>query len=197
MSLLDPLREQIGKISDRTRLLPVFRWGNVTSIEPLAVTLDADEAPTVGLSKLVAVMPGDRVLVLLWNRRAIILGTAGGPPSGTVTVSVTEGRWVTRGSTQHMAEVIASALPTPPSGYVLSVSMCDTSGRWAFVGVKSASAKILTIMDVANSKPTTTQTYTIAWQLVRSPGSTPRMSATSFETNEIDTLVETHETALN
>lgn len=174
-------------------------WATVEAVNPLRIRVDGPGDGTLIPGEpftLTPVLIGDRVAVGTVGGQLTIIGRTGGPPSGTVAVSITEDKWLTRGSTQHMVEVTASALPTPPPGYMLSVSMSDTSDRWAFVGVHSASAKILTIMDVALNKPSGTQTYTIAWQLIRSPGSTLRTSAASFETSEIDALVETHESTL-
>ena len=62
--------------------IPSLRWGIVTGVGPLRVQLDGDTGPLADSpDTLVAGLSvGDRVRVILVNRRAMILGRAGGAP---------------------------------------------------------------------------------------------------------------------
>nr|WP_251364624.1 MULTISPECIES: hypothetical protein [unclassified Leucobacter] len=59
---------------------PELRWGVVSSASPLAVQLDGDAGPLAGSpSTLVGERSvGDRVQIAIQNRRATIIGVAGG-----------------------------------------------------------------------------------------------------------------------
>ena len=63
--------------------LPRWRWGTITSITPLTVTLDAQQGTLTGISSVVSgLIIGDRVHVLTWKDRSTIIGVAGGAGSG-------------------------------------------------------------------------------------------------------------------
>lgn len=81
MSFTDIFRVIQG-VKDALRGVPHFRWGIVTATDPLTVRLDADEDPLDGVpSTLVSgLQVGDRVHVLVQNRRAVIIGKAKGQP---------------------------------------------------------------------------------------------------------------------
>lgn len=70
----------IGDIKAQLKGVPHFRWGIVTATDPLTVRLDADDDPLDGVpSTLVAgLMVGDRVHVMVQNRRAVVIGRAKG-----------------------------------------------------------------------------------------------------------------------
>lgn len=70
-----------------------YRWGYITSELPLQVTLDTETEPIYNPSTLVEVGVGDRVFVLLENRRTTILGKTGGytPPEWQAWTPVIEG----------------------------------------------------------------------------------------------------------
>lgn len=54
-----------------------YRWGTVTTASPLAVQLDGDTEPLAGVPvTLETVALGARVLVLIHDRRAVVLGSA-------------------------------------------------------------------------------------------------------------------------
>lgn len=59
---------------------PVFRWGVVTNADPLLVQLDGDDRPLAGSpAATVRGMPaGERVLCVVQNRRATIIGSSKG-----------------------------------------------------------------------------------------------------------------------
>jgi hypothetical protein len=87
---LDYLVDTIAKLSKRVDLVPSFQWGTVTSASPVRVRLDGMSEPLAGpVDALVAPPEGKRVLVMVWNRRAIIMGAWGGAATST---------WVKHGS---------------------------------------------------------------------------------------------------
>lgn len=77
---------RISEIAAKVASKPDFRWAVVTGIGPVQVQLDADDTPLAGSpSTLVAgLRVGDRVLVLLQNHRAIIIGRGKGDLVGEV-----------------------------------------------------------------------------------------------------------------
>lgn len=76
------LVSQVAKLKAAVDAMASWRWATVTSVDPLRVTPDGDTSPlaeapdtlTAGLSV------GDRVRLILVNRRAMILGRSGGAP---------------------------------------------------------------------------------------------------------------------
>ncbi|MDU4831107.1 MAG: hypothetical protein E6X52_00990 [Actinomyces sp.] len=77
--------DQLQRITGRLEALPQFRWGRVVSLDPLQVVLDGETKPIVGVGTITVPIVGARVLVLLWNRRATILGVARPEPTKTAT----------------------------------------------------------------------------------------------------------------
>lgn len=69
----------LGKLHDLTEAVhatPTYRWGTITTAAPLRVRLDGETSPIDGEpDSLARPATGDRVLVLLHRRRAIILGS--------------------------------------------------------------------------------------------------------------------------
>lgn len=82
MNLLEPLVERVRALSQRVDQLPTTAWGTVTATSPLTVRLDGDTTPLSPLSLVANLSQGDRVQVMLQQRRAIVYGRAGGdiPP---------------------------------------------------------------------------------------------------------------------
>lgn len=77
MTVVRRLKTRIEQVA---ALVPAFRWGRVMVAAPLTVLLDGDEAghevtPDTLTSGLAV---GDRVLVVVVARRALVLGRAGG-----------------------------------------------------------------------------------------------------------------------
>lgn len=85
MITIRDLTDKIGALASRLDGLPQFRWGRVESVSPLSVVLDAETKPIVGVGTITVPIVGARVLVLLWNRRATILGVARPEPTKTAT----------------------------------------------------------------------------------------------------------------
>lgn len=77
--------DQLQRITGRLEALPQFRWGRIDSVNPLSVVLDAETKPIVGVGTITVPIVGARVLVLLWNRRATVLGVARPEPTKTAT----------------------------------------------------------------------------------------------------------------
>lgn len=82
---LDYLVSTVSSLSARVDLMPAFRWGRVVSLDPLQVVLDGETKPIVGVGTITVPVVGARVLVLLWNRRATVLGVARPEPTKTAT----------------------------------------------------------------------------------------------------------------
>lgn len=55
---------------------PEYRWGTVQSVSPLTVMLDGDTQALVSPTTLESVVVNARVLVLVADRRATVLGSA-------------------------------------------------------------------------------------------------------------------------
>lgn len=74
--VLTPIVDRIAALAAAVRGAPHFEWGTVVAVAPLSVQLDGDLEPLLGApSKLAAgLIPGERVLVLLQNRRATVVG---------------------------------------------------------------------------------------------------------------------------
>lgn len=65
------------------RSVPTFRWATVTSVAPLEAVWDGPPAAPIPVSaSLAACAVGDRVLLLIWGRRQIVLGAANGGDTG-------------------------------------------------------------------------------------------------------------------
>lgn len=77
--------DEVRKMSTRLDAIPQFRWGRVESASPLSVVLDGETKPIVGVGTVIVPVVGARVLLLLWNRRATILGVARPEPTKTAT----------------------------------------------------------------------------------------------------------------
>lgn len=85
--MFDALLDQIAKLKSAVAGKPEFRWGVVSGVTPLQVTLDADPAPLAGVpSTLVAgLVVGQRVQCVIQNHRVTVVGaSAGGVPTGTL-----------------------------------------------------------------------------------------------------------------
>lgn len=85
MITIRDLTDKISAIASRLDGLPQFRWGRIESVNPLSVVLDAETKPIVGVGTITVPIVGARVLVLLWNRRATVLGVARPEPTKTAT----------------------------------------------------------------------------------------------------------------
>ena len=80
MNVLDSFVELVHSLAERIAKKPDVRWAVVTGTVPLAIRFDTETAPISGTpSTLVAGLTiGDRVLVIIQNRRVTILGRGGG-----------------------------------------------------------------------------------------------------------------------
>ena len=75
-----------------------LRWATVTTVDPLTVTLDGETEALAGEpSRLIVPIAGDRVLVAMRGRRAIVMGSASAGDTGWVTLSL-ENSWVDYGT---------------------------------------------------------------------------------------------------
>lgn len=142
MLTFDVLLERIRLLAARLDLAPSLRWGLVTSTDPRLVTLDADTLP-IHAGTIAPVTTGDRVLVVIVNRRATILGKAGADPnqiiidgiayarSGSVTLAATDYTLaVSEGA--YYALIPAARFPATPPGWGLEGSV--TASHAGFSG---------------------------------------------------------------
>ncbi len=174
MITIRDLTDRINTINEKLALLPAFRWGRVETVSPLSVVLDAETKPIVGVGAISQVSVGDRVLVLLWNRRATVLGVARTEPElqlsgvwdqpssgwGVSGLSDEQGTW--RGT-------FSMDLPFPlPEGYTVVTSVSESRGftivqtSATVVGSRCVSMRFI---QISNSDTKTLKS--VAWQLVK------------------------------
>lgn len=119
--MFDALLDQISRVKSAVSGKPEFRWGVVSGVAPLQVTLDADTSPLAGVpSTLVSgLVVGQRVQCVIQNHRVTVVGVAhGGVPAGVLS---------------PFAGSVA------PAGYLLcdgsAVSRTTFAGLYAVIGV--------------------------------------------------------------
>lgn len=78
--IFDDIGARLEAIQNRLRGVPQFRWGVVTGVSPLSITLDTEADPLLGkpATLVQGLAVGDRVLLLLHNRRHTVIGTGRG-----------------------------------------------------------------------------------------------------------------------
>nr|DAL17220.1 MAG TPA_asm: hypothetical protein [Caudoviricetes sp.] len=141
-------------------MIPQFRWGTVTATGSVHVQFDGPGSPVPVASTLAPVSVGDRVLVLVWLRRSVILGvSAARPTSGTITdIPATPG-FAQYGSTYARSVTLTPPFDPPP-GYYFHYFTRASSG---FTTVENAGGNNVRIIQVgSNSIPALTA---IGWQL--------------------------------
>ena len=88
---LDYLVRVVTDLRARVDSFPALRWATVTAISPtLSIVLDGETDPLTRVETLTSVAAGQRCLAMLWNRRAIIIGTPGGAPAGIIQATIAE-----------------------------------------------------------------------------------------------------------
>jgi hypothetical protein len=168
------LADRIGALASRLDGLPQFRWGRVETVKPLSVVLDAETNPIVGVGAISQVSVGDRVLVLLWNRRATVLGAArtetelqlsgvwDQPSGGWGVTSLTNEQGTWRGT-------FSMDLPFPlPEGYTVVTSVVRSSGITLVQtsNTKTGSTRVeMRFVQISNGD--TMALRSVAWQLVK------------------------------
>lgn len=140
MITIRDLTDRINVLSDRMGLLPSFRWGQVQAASPVTVLLDGDTAPIVGASSLAMPVVGERVLVMVWSRRATILGASRRGVvdnavvvdgvryqfSGTQSVAITE--WAASSHPVYVASITVPHPYAPPAGWRFEYFALDSGG---------------------------------------------------------------------
>ena len=159
--------DRLKDIYDKLAAAASFRWGVVVSTTPPLVCLDADTDPVI-VGTIAPLTVGSRVLVLLQNRKNTVIGSAGGDPnlividgeayqaSGTVTTP----QLTFRATGALFYAYVDAYLPTPPSGYALTVSVVATSDAGVWASRSSGNHIIM----AAN---TDSRSMTLHWQLVK------------------------------
>ena len=159
--------DRLKDIYDKLAAAVSFRWGVVVSTTPPLVRLDADTDPVI-VGTIAPLTVGSRVLVLLQNRKNTVIGSAGGDPnlividgtayqrSGTVTTP----QLTFRATGALFYAYVDAYLPTPPSGYALTVSVVATSDAGVWASRSSGNHIIL-------ATNTDSRSMTLAWQLVK------------------------------
>lgn len=126
MAFTDTVLESARKIALDVvkKYSPTFQWATVISVDPLHVTYDGRTDPlTVTPSTLVGgLVVGDRVYVVTYMRRAVIVGRAGGQATPAIfRVDSTE-ITVPGGGSNYIARTISypdrGAIPAVYPGYV-------------------------------------------------------------------------------
>lgn len=146
---LDFLLDTITRLAKRIDAVPTFQWGTVTFDEPLQVRLDNMDEPLPGsLDALVKPTIGRRVLVMLWNRRAIVVGALRGPdmpvmpdevPAGYAriggrlyatsgTIPIDRHPWALKIAPCYATTLYLRPPYTPPEGWFFTVSIAESDG---------------------------------------------------------------------
>ena len=152
---LDYLVDTIAKLSKRVDLVPSFQWGTVTSASPVRVRLDGMTEPLAGpVDALVMPPAGRRVMVMVWNRRAIIMGALRGPdipeipdlppmpdevPAGYAriggklyatsgTIAIQRHPWALKIDPCYATTLYLRPPYTPPEGWFFTVSIAKSTG---------------------------------------------------------------------
>lgn len=117
-----------------------WRWGTVTTTSPLTIRLDGDEQALVqSPDTLAPVTESDRVRVHIYNRRATIMGVAGGMPENCLWIAghwyqasgvqdLPSYKWVTTGDGWYATTIHMPAPYQPPQGYGFAYSMLEGNG---------------------------------------------------------------------
>lgn len=106
-----------------------FRYGSVTETSPLRVRLDGDaNAVSATPTTLAQVTVGDRVLVLLYHRRMVIVGVIGGPhwPVHLCEVDLSES------GTAGTLQTVNMAISSQTGGFAISSDelLLPATGLW-------------------------------------------------------------------
>ena len=189
--MLTPLIDRIETLTRRLDTVPRVEWATVTSLDPLQVRLGGAEQPlpitpaTIYRPKAV----GERVLLLIAFRRAIVLGVAGGPPDpppppeppappppGHVVIGgqtyATSGVWPEQTlSNPNISQppvyawtLIKPAPYVPPVGWTFATHLVTTNGyTFADTAGYNAGNINIRVLNINNSGPT----ITLGWRLVR------------------------------
>ena len=190
--MLTPLIDRIETLTRRLDTVPRVEWVMVTSLDPLQVRLGGAAQPlpitpaTIYRPKAV----GERVLLLIAFRRAIVLGVAGGPPDpppppeppappppGHVVIGgqtyATSGSWPseTLGATGraqyaplYVWSLVKQAPYVPPAGWTFAVHMTATNGHTVVTAASYLDGNItVRVISVGHAGPN----VTLGWQLVR------------------------------
>ena len=159
---LDYLVSTIARLSARVDLTPSFQWATVTATNPLQVRLDGMTEPLAGSVDALVMPPvGRRVMVMVWNRRAIIMGALRGPdlpeipkmPDEIVStdwrpLTVSSGWGTVLGHTPRYRRwgdlvIISGAVIRQSGGYLSSLATLPDSALWPvgtqFIGVSVTS----------------------------------------------------------
>lgn len=171
MITIRDLTDRINTISEKLALLPAFRWGRVETVSPLSVVLDGESDPITGVSVVMQPIEGDRVLVLLWNRRATVLGVSGTRPTMSGKWYQPSGGWDVVGWGNEQGTwrgTIRMDLPYPlPEGHTVQTSVAVSSG-FTFIntsncspGSKQVSMRVMQISDGGHKA-----LKQISWQII-------------------------------
>ncbi len=171
MITIRDLTDRINTINEKLALLPVFRWGIVKTTEPLSVVLDGESDPITGVSVVMQPIVGDRVLVLLWNRRATVLGVAGTKPTMSGKWSQPSGGWDVVGWGDEQGTwrgTLTLQLPFPlPAGHTVQTSVAVSSG-FTFINTSNCSPGSkqvsMRVMQISNGGYNALKQ--ISWQII-------------------------------
>jgi len=166
MAFTDTVLESARKIAlDVVRKYsPTFQWAAVTSTDPLRITYDGRADPlAVSPSTLVGgLMVGDRVYVVTYMRRAVIVGKAEGVSPAIYRVDGTE-ITVTGGGSNYVAQTISfkdrGSVPAIYPGY------CAGPNFKGYISVQqiSASSCVIRVWNAGTADWTGTPTILLVY----------------------------------
>lgn len=171
MITIRDLTEKITDIYARLNGLPQFRWGVVQTVAPLSVVLDGESDPITGVSVVMQPIVGDRVLVLLWNRRATVLGVAGTKPTMSGKWHQPSSGWPMVGWGNEQGTwcgTITLYLPFPlPADHTVQTSVA-VSSSFTFINTSAcsvgSSAVSMRVMQISNGDYKALKQ--ISWQVI-------------------------------
>lgn len=178
---IQAVRSLVGQIKRLEGLIPSFRWGQVTSVNPFYVQFDDAGDPVPIPSQTAGASVGDRVLVAFWPRRAAIIGVAGGRDPNTVVVGgesyrrsgvISRSVATTTSSPPGYIGNTTLTMPfTPPAGWFFHVVYMNTQsnvGYTAWLGyVTGAATASVTCRIIGNISGTANGFF--LWELRRLP----------------------------
>ena len=170
--VLAPIVDRIAALAAAIRGAPHFEWGTVASSSPLTVQLDGDSEPMLGTpSRLVSnLFPGERVLVMIQNRRATVVGRGGGTVYRSGEVLVSTGTLTNISGTGTYGTTLTFTVPAvPPPGCAVRVEALRVGTGYGSIALVSqapgVSSTTVTIR-FTQVGAGTVQTLTVRWEIV-------------------------------
>ena len=151
---------------------PEFRWGVVTAVSPLRVRLELETDPLAGSPDVTvpSLLVGERVLVMVQNRRATVVARGGDTVRRSGRLSVPTGTLTQVGTSGVYTATIAFTVPAvAPPGCLIRIDAVAVGNGWGWfsqvsqVPGVSSTACSGRFMQVGNSQA---QSPSLIWEIV-------------------------------